>query len=150
AEFNYRVPDEACDLTSGIICSPNNFEYEVPLEEGAVRMTTLANPDWWLNVPEEEYSTAKSHWQNQIVAAALRHLPDFRPALVDTDIFTPRTIRKFTGHINGCVYGAPRKHWSGATHLENVFLCGTDQGYLGIIGSMLSGIAMANRHALLQ
>jgi hypothetical protein len=27
-------------------------------------------------------------------------------------------------------------------------VCGTDQGYLGIIGALLSGIAMANRHAL--
>jgi len=27
-------------------------------------------------------------------------------------------------------------------------LCGTDQGMLGIVGSMLSGIAAANRHVL--
>ena len=34
------------------------------------------------------------------------------------------------------------------THLENLFLCGTDQGFLGIIGSMLSGITIANLHLL--
>ena len=48
------------------------------------------------------------------------------------------------------MYGAPQKQWSGTTHLENVFLCGTDQGYLGIVGSMLSGIGMANQHVLRQ
>jgi hypothetical protein len=37
---------------------------------------------------------------------------------------------------------------TGQTHLENLFLCGTDQGYLGIIGSMLSGITIANLHLL--
>jgi hypothetical protein len=29
-----------------------------------------------------------------------------------------------------------------------LFLCGTDQGYLGIIGAMLSGITVANLHVL--
>ena len=75
-------------------------------------------------------------------------MPDFRPAVIDTDMFTPRTIRKFTGHENGSVYGAPQKNKSGRTHLDNLFLCGTDQGFLGIIGAMLSGITMVNLHLL--
>jgi hypothetical protein len=29
-----------------------------------------------------------------------------------------------------------------------VYLCGTDQGFLGIVGAMLSGISMANYHIL--
>jgi hypothetical protein len=29
-----------------------------------------------------------------------------------------------------------------------LFLAGTDQGYLGIIGSMLSGITIVNQHIL--
>jgi hypothetical protein len=36
----------------------------------------------------------------------------------------------------------------GRTHLSNLFLCGTDQGFLGITGAMLSGITMANVHVL--
>ena len=27
--------------------------------------------------------------------------------MIDTDLFTPTTIRRFTGHVNGAVYGAP-------------------------------------------
>ena len=38
----------------------------------------------------------------------------------------------------------------GTTHLSNLYICGTDQGYLGIIGSMLSGITIANMHVLRQ
>jgi phytoene dehydrogenase-like protein len=149
-EFIYAVPREPCDVRSGIICSPNNFEYDEPLEEGAIRITALANPDEWMNFTEGDYAAQKKLWNDRIIASALEHVPDFSPAIIDTDIFTPRTIRKFTGHINGCVYGAPRKQWSGTTHLDNVFLCGTDQGYLGIVGSMLSGISMANQHVLRQ
>jgi hypothetical protein len=42
----------------------------------------------------------------------------------------------------------PRKVYDGRTRLENLFICGTDQGYLGIIGAMISGITMANIHVL--
>ena len=75
-------------------------------------------------------------------------MPDFRSHVFETDVFTPRTIRKFTGHYQGAVYGAPRKVLDGRTSIENLYLCGTDQGFLGIIGAMLSGITMANNHLL--
>ena len=85
--------------------------------------------------------------------SARRFLPTVDDAVLEreqlaTDMFTPRTIRKFTGHLNGAIYGAPRKLRDGRTHLRNLFLCGTDQGFLGIVGAMLSGISMANYHIL--
>lgn len=149
-KFTYANPAEPCDVTSGIVCSPNNFAYDEPLDEGAIRITALANKDCWMNYSDEEYAAAKQIWNDRIVASALHHVPDFRQHVVDTDMFTPRTIRKFTGHVNGCVYGAPEKRWDGRTHLDNLFVCGTDQGFLGIVGSMLSGIGIANQHALRQ
>ena len=60
----------------------------------------------------------------------------------------PKTIRRFTWHDNGAVYGAPHKQLDGATHLPNLHLCGTDQGFVGIVGSILSGISRANQHCL--
>jgi len=75
-------------------------------------------------------------------------VPDFRDSIVFTDIFTPKTIYRFTGRINGAVYGTPNKTKTGKTHLDNLFICGTDQGFLGIVGAMLSGISMANLHVL--
>ena len=80
--------------------------------------------------------------------SAVKVMPEFREFTIDTDVFTPRTIRKFTGHLNGCVYGAPHKLRDGRTHLKNLYICGTDQGFLGIVGSMLSGITIANRYLL--
>ncbi len=148
--FHYEPPTEPLDLRSGIICSPNNFRYAdgEQLEEGFVRVTALANPDYWMSLPEEEYVDAKSAWGQRMAEAAAQHIPDFREHIVDTDIFTPRTIRKFTGHPNGAVYGAPHKVLDGTTGIDNLYLCGTDQGFLGIIGAMLSGITMANNHLL--
>ncbi len=80
--------------------------------------------------------------------SAVRIMPDFRDHVIDTDAFTPRTIKRFTGHLNGAVYGAPDKHIDGRTPVSNLYLCGTDQGFLGIIGAMLSGISIANAYLL--
>jgi phytoene dehydrogenase-like protein len=64
------------------------------------------------------------------------------------DVFTPTTVKKYTGHFNGTVYGSTEKSRNGKTPIEGLFICGTDQGFLGIVGSMLSGISMANLHIL--
>ena len=146
--FHYERPDVPVDLRSGIICSPNNFDYSRPLEDGRIRITALAEPDYWLNLPEDEYQQVKMEWNDRIIESALRHIPDFRDHVIDTDVFTPRTIRRFTGHDNGCVYGAPEKFVNGQTPFRNLYLCGTDQGFLGIVGAMLSGITIANRYLL--
>lgn len=147
-QFHYERPEQPVDLRSGIICSPNNFDYSEPLEDGRIRITALANPHYWMALPEDQYVAEKQRWNDRIIASALQHIPDFRGRVVDTDVFTPRTIRRFTGHLNGCVYGAPEKWVNGQTPLSNLFLCGTDQGFLGIVGAMLSGITIANRHLL--
>ena len=146
--FVYDAPTEPIDLRSGIVCSPNNFQYDTPLDEGRVRITALANPNYWMNLTQDKYVAEKDLWTNRIVESALRFMPDFRSHVVDTDAFTPRTITHFTSHLNGAVYGVPHKIRTGTTHLKNLFLCGTDQGFLGIIGSMLSGITIANLHLL--
>ncbi len=146
--FRYEMPSEPLDVRSGIICSPNNFEYGRPPEEGRIRITALANPAHWLNLSPEEYEREKAEWSRRLLDSALRVIPDFRPAIVDTDFFTPRTIRKFTGHLNGCVYGAAEKMANGRTHLENLYLCGNDQGLLGIVGTLMSGISVVNAYLL--
>ena len=73
---------------------------------------------------------------------------DPRPHEVFRDSFTPTTVRRFTGHDKGAVYGSPMKRLDGTTSIEGLHLMGTDQGMLGVVGAILSGISMANRHAL--
>ncbi len=146
--FHYRKPLDLVDARSGVICSPNNFDYDQPLDEGVLRTTALANYDLWSALEPDDYQAAKRDWYARIVESATRFVGDFRPRVVATDMFTPTTVKRFTGHENGAVYGAPDKRLNGTTHLKNLFLCVTDQGFVGIIGAMFSGIAMANRHLL--
>lgn len=152
--FDYEQPKQQVDVRSGVICLPNNFEYgEAQLAEGIFRVTCLANYDLWAHLPEEAYQAAKKHWFEAAIRSARRFLPAIDDAVLAraqlaTDMFTPRTIKKFTGHLQGAIYGSPRKIRDGRTHLSNLYLCGTDQGFLGIVGAMLSGISMANYHVL--
>ena len=150
-EFAWEATDEPCDVRSGVICSPNNFDYGQPLDPegaGVVRITAIANPAWWRSLDEPTYRREKLRWYDAITASAVRFIPYYRGRVVDTDMFTPATIVRFTGHDNGAVYGAPEKQLDGRTHLANLFVCGTDQGFVGIIGAITSGIGMANMHCL--
>lgn len=142
------APGEPVDLRSGVICCPDNYASEEPLPEGLFRLTVLARHDAWTTMAEDDYVAAKERYWNEAHAAAAPFAFDPRPHSVYVDGFTPRTIEKFTGHLGGAVYGTPNKQRSGRTAVDGLFLCGTDQGYLGIVGAMLSGIAMANQHAL--
>jgi phytoene dehydrogenase-like protein len=147
-QFQWEQPAEIVDVRTGVICSPNNFLYdgadgEIP--EGTMRVTAQANFDCWAGLSEEEYRLEKLRWYDRVVESAVRFVPDYRGYVVDTDMFTPTTIRRFTWHDNGAVYGAPQKRLDGSTHLENLLICGTDQGFVGIIGAMLSGITIANK-----
>jgi phytoene dehydrogenase-like protein len=153
--FHYAgVRDELVDPTSGVICFPNNYQYGNgrQLDEGFLRITAMANHDRWCALNNADYLAQKEHWYAELQKVALSILPTSKYCLdqarIANDMFTPRTVRKYTGHLNGAIYGAPDKIKDGRTHLENVYLAGTDQGFLGIIGAMLSGISMANLHVL--
>lgn len=146
--FHYEKPDDLADVRSGVVASPNNYVYEEPLAEGVLRITSLANYNRWAELDEPQYRLEKLRWYDKMVAAAVRFVPDFRSAVIDTDMFTPTTIHRYTGHENGAVYGAPVKRYDGTTHLDNLFVCGTDQGLVGIVGSIISGITIANKYLL--
>jgi phytoene dehydrogenase-like protein len=154
--FDWQRGEALNDFRTGVICSPNNFLYggfaedtkRDYLPDGVIRITSIANHDLWNDLSADQYKLAKLHAFDRAVESAVRFMPDFRSHIIETDMFTPTTIRRFTWHDNGAVYGAPRKQFDGKTHLENLFVCGTDQGFVGIIGAIISGISMANQHCL--
>lgn len=152
--FQYRSPDEAVDLNSGVICLPEGFDYpdENAFSEGIVRVTCLANYDHWKSYPEEKYRAEKESWRPRIWEAAKTFMPEaninYAKERIAFDMFTPTTVERYTWRMRGAIYGSAKKYRTGVTPISNLFICGTDQGFLGIVGSMLSGIAMANAHAL--
>ncbi|MBK7876373.1 MAG: NAD(P)/FAD-dependent oxidoreductase [Planctomycetes bacterium] len=148
--FRYGPPrsGELVSLENGVVCCTDNYASDAPPDEGLLRITVPANPRAWFQLDEDAYVAAKARCSDTIAAAAAAIVPDPRPRAVFTDAFTPRTIRKYTGHVDGAVYGSPAKRRDGRTGIENLFVIGTDQGLVGIVGTMLSGVLMANQHAL--
>jgi len=128
--FSYARPDELVDLRSGVVCCPSNYERHEDMDKGIVRLTWLANYDRWLRLDEGAYASAKESCFAKFSECVGRYIPGIGDRVVFSDMFTPRKRR------------------DGRTHLKNLFVCGTDQGFLGIIGAMLSGITIANLHVL--
>ena len=74
-KFNYAQPTDLADLTSGIVCSPNNYCYtdgpgKVEPAEGTVRLTALANYDRWMALAPEEYQAQKHLWHERLLETA--------------------------------------------------------------------------------
>ncbi len=146
--FTYARPNDLVDTRSGVLCCPTNYEGHGELREGSVRLTWLANHEKWTALGEAAYAAAKRRLLTPYFDRVRIYMPEAESHVVCTDMFTPVTIERFTGHLGGAVYGSPVKRRDGRTPIENLFVCGTDQGYLGIIGAMLSGITVANLHVL--
>ena len=148
--FDFRQPEAPVDTRSGVLCAPENFgDAEDGGEEtGILRLTNIADHGYWLSLGRRGYREAKKRLEQDRLAALNEMVPGVADHAVFIDTFTPRTIRRFTSHVNGAIYGSPRKTRSGRTPVENLFICGTDQGFLGITGSMLSGVSIANAYLL--
>lgn len=155
--FHYDEPEGLIDLRSGVICMPENYGCQEQSSEknSKLRITHPANFDHWTGLEQKEYESEKALWEERILGNGMGYLKNGRQELkslrsktIFRDTFTPRTIQKYTGHANGTLYGSPQKRRDGATVFDNLFLAGTDQGYVGIVGAMLGGIAVANNQIL--
>lgn len=117
-----------------------------------IRITAMANYDQWKSLSSENYLKEKEKWFAVLASVANSLRPSKgdidAPDPIARDMFTPLTVEKYTGHLGGAVYGSTEKSKDGQTEFDNLFLCGTDQGFLGIVGAMLSGISIANRYAV--
>jgi phytoene dehydrogenase-like protein len=147
-KFRYRRSDLPVDVQSGVICVPGNFCYDTKPDTHMVRITNIADPAYWEGAENREYEKGKIEWREKSLEVVEKIVPKFADNVTYSDMFTPRTIKKFTGHINGAVYGSPVKLVDGVTPVKNLFICGTDQGYLGVVGSMISGVEIANQRLL--
>lgn len=148
--FPWRRPDDLVDTRTGVICCSDNYASETPSLEGVLRVTSLANHDRWCELDEPSYARAKNAVEKSVLETASRFAFDPRPHSIASDMFTPRTLRYYTGRLGGTVYGCPTKRRDGDCGVTNLHLIGTDQGLLGIVGSLLSGVTIANRYGLLE
>jgi phytoene dehydrogenase-like protein len=111
-------------------------------------VTNAASYPLWKALSPEAYDLVKQRETEAATAASEEIIGNYRQSIVYQDSFTPVTIERFTRKAQGAVYGSGMKIKNGITPWPNLFLAGTDQGYLGIVGAMLSGITVVNQHIL--
>ncbi|MBC7429734.1 MAG: NAD(P)/FAD-dependent oxidoreductase [Bacteriovorax sp.] len=154
-EYLYQRPKTLFDSESAVVCFPNNFKYDSyqdDYDEGVLRITNIANFEQWSKLKSSEDKEIYREQKEKVfqnAQAILKNCGLISEYTVNfKDIFTPTTIRRYTQHFDGTVYGSTDKSRNGTTPIKGLYICGTDQGFLGIVGSMLSGISMANLHVL--
>jgi len=149
-QFRYQRPDNLADYSSGVICFPGNFQGLDAQPYYEVRATHLADYTSWKSLAADRpaYLAAKSDTASHSKLALEKIIGNFSQDIVYEDTFTPLTIERFTAKKEGAIYGCPDKIKNGDIGYHNLFLAGTDQGFLGIVGSMLSGVSMVNQHIL--
>ena len=148
--FQYQRPQTLVDFNSGVICFPSNFQGIEPQDYFEIRSTHLADYFSWksLQTNRAAYLAKKGQAARRSVESIEEIIGNFSENIVYEDTFTPLTIEHFTAKKEGAIYGHPRKFKDGKVGYDNLFLAGTDQGFLGIVGSMLSGVSMVNHHIL--
>ncbi len=152
-KFSYRQPEKLIDTRSGVLCFPSSFAGLDKRDDDLceVRTTHLASYALWQELAAKgktHYRKAKQHAMEHSRKRVEAFTGDLTDALCFADMFTPLTIKRYTGKIGGAIYGHPRKIKDGDLGLQNIFLAGTDQGFLGIVGAMLSGVSIVNQHIL--
>lgn len=146
--FRYARPEGLIDTASGVITSPDNYRWaegERTHDQGTLRVTVLANHERWTALRQDEYAGEKERAVEALLEAAAPFAFDPRPYTNARDAFTPRTVERYTGHRGGAIYGSPGKRRDGSSGVAHLHLIGTDQGLVGIVGALLSGITIVHR-----
>ncbi len=147
--YSYRPAREYFDPHSAVVCFPDTYELDKRDGEGVARITYMANYDQWRSLSRDDYAAKKEAVADSGLALVKNLTKGFDGKLLFKDTFTPATIERYTWHLNGTVYGSTEKVRDGRTPIANLFIIGTDQGFLGIVGAILSGVSMANLHGLM-
>ncbi|MCG6929148.1 MAG: NAD(P)/FAD-dependent oxidoreductase [Desulfofustis sp.] len=149
--FTFEQPSTIVGYDSGVISLPFNFRDLNPDDDFIeIRTTQLANYRKWLSISRDtgQYDAMKCDHTGESCRQIEPIIGSFADGITYSDCFTPLTVERFTGKHAGAIYGSPHKISDGIIGYDNLVIAGTDQGFLGIIGSMLSGVAMVNKHIL--
>ncbi len=123
-----------------------HFDFPEEPEYCFFKIAAYLGGEGWLGLDEDTYSEKKEAARARLEAElreklpGLLHIPD--DAVNET--MTPRTVHRYTSHVDGAIYGGADKSFSGETRHRNLFLVGNDQGGIGVVGALISGIVVAN------
>lgn len=96
------------------------------------------------------YEERKAQIAEKMIDYVEERLPGLRAIIDYQELSTPYTIKSFTGHWQGCVYGQAcdpnrlsRDQWSIGTSIPRLYMTGSDVGTPGVNGAMMAGVMTA-------
>ncbi len=97
-----------------------------------------------------EYESAKQALVEQLLGYVEERLPGLSSLVKYAELSTPLTVKSFTGHPGGTIYGqecdrsrVEENSWQCGTSLPNLYLTGADVGMPGIGGAQMAGLMTA-------
>ena len=105
---------------------------------------------FWDNLSADDYIAQKNKLADVLWDQLIKLFPKLSDAsILYKDMLTPVTIGRYTGHPNGTLYGGKIKSFDGRTSLNNLHIIGNDQGQIGIMGALTSGVVVSNYNVIL-
>ncbi len=170
---NAPMTDLQADYTLQLISEQERFDWKAPDERGAFDHLTLAasafydfaeephakhfkigcfqKGELWLGLDEETYQREKNHLEERLLQVLLARYPGLRDVEAEhCESLTPRTVVTYTSHLNGGIYGGAEKTFDGTTAVQDLFIIGNDQGGIGIMGALTSGVVVSNFQVILK
>jgi phytoene dehydrogenase-like protein len=148
-EFRWELPGNR--LFSEVLTYSAGDSYAFPQPgKPHFKVSCFSHADEWRHLNDEQYLAQKQQYRDELLAISAEYYPQLAtvPATVE-DTFTPLTVEHYTGHPGGTIYGGETKTWDGKTAVPNVFVIGNDQGGVGIVGALTSGVVVTNFNLLL-
>jgi phytoene dehydrogenase-like protein len=143
--FQWVLPDrwdEFFHATLSVADSYVGLEHTAPHH---LKIGTYMRGTGWFGLEQPIYEERKAVMQEKLLAEIKNLFPalDIKQAR-RIESMTPRTVHQYTGHYAGAIYGASAKLFAGRTDMGNLFICGNDQGGIGVMGACISGVVVAN------
>lgn len=114
------------------------------------KISCFSRAEEWRDLDDAQYEAQKIRYRDELLSASRAFYPglgEMSPVVEDS--FTPLTVEHYTRHPGGTIYGGVEKTFDGRTPVENLFIIGNDQGGMGIVGALTSGIVVTNFNLLL-
>lgn len=150
-EFDWTMPKQRNVMHHLTISANDNYEFADRGGTHHLKLAFYTDGRLWDGLAEGDYIDEKQKLEKALRNCFQDYFQDVQiPVSTYRESMTAKTVTRYTGHLNGAVYGSMEKAFDGKTPWQNVSIIGNDQGGIGIMGAMISGIVMANFNILLK
>lgn len=148
--FNWRAPESRQAYHHLTLATSDNYAFPEPPRTHHLKIGCFQKGSLWLELDDDAYRTEKNRLQDKMLQELTRLFPELLDYPAEHhESMTPRTVMEYTSHFNGGIYGGPIKAFDGSTGIRGLAIIGNDQGGIGIMGALTSGVVVANYQVIL-